>query len=397
MITVQTILAENYSTYLRIHKLTTDQLKAIYRLINCRTEMMGGHIEACPEGHYKRIRYNSCKHRTCAMCSATKIDEWIEKKKAQLLATKHYHVIFTIPHELNELWIINTKVMAELLFDSAWEVLHSMMKNEDFLGATPGVLATLQTWGETMTLHPHIHMLVTGGGIDEKGNWKSSKDNYLVPVKTLMNLFRARYIRLLQKETYKAKIKPPKGTSYKEVQDLLRSLREKDWNVYIGKEYSYGEGVAIYLGRYVRGGPISNKRLKSYQDKEVEFYYDDNHEKDLAQKRKVMKVTAEEFIRRLLMHVPPEGFKTVRNYGIYASSKREDLNKCRAKFGQKSYEEIIEDIKGAAWLEDLIEEQNRCPKCGKKLEVIERIPFGGIGARAGPEQLAHKDCEEKWV
>lgn len=331
------------------------------------------------------------------MCAATKIEEWIEKKKAQLLATKHYHVIFTIPHELNELWIINTKVMAELLFNSAWNALQSMMENEDFIGATPGVLATLQTWGETMSLHPHIHMLVTGGGIDKKGKWRSSKDNYLVPVKTLMTLFRARYIRLLQKETYQAKIKPHEGMSYKGIQDLLRSLKEKDWNVYIGKEYSYGEGVAIYLGRYVRGGPISNKRLKSYQDKEVEFYYDDNHEKDPNKKRKVMQVSAEEFIRRLLMHVPPENFKTVRTYGLYANSKRHELNQCRKEFNQKSYEETIEDFKGAAWLDDLIEEQNKCPKCGKKLEVIERIPFGGRRERAGPKGLGENELEEKWV
>lgn len=390
-------MTENYIAYEKLHKLMEHQIKALYRLINCRTEAMGGHVEACPEGHYQRVRYNSCKHRTCAMCSSTKIEEWIQKKKAHLLATKHYHVIFTIPHELNELWIINTKVMAELLFNSAWEVLHSMMKNEDFLGATPGVLATLQTWGETMSLHPHIHMLVTGGGIDEKGNWRKSKDNYLVPVKTLMKLFRARYIRLLQKETYKAKIKPPEGISYKEIQDLLRSLREKDWNVYIGKEYSYGDGVAIYLGRYVRGGPISNKRLKSYKEKEVEFYYDDNHEKDPDKKRKIMKITAEEFIRRLLMHVPPDGFKTVRNYGIYASSKRTELNKCRAQMGQKSYEDTIEDIKGASWLDDLIKEQNTCPKCGKQLQVIERIPFGGKGERAGPESMVDKEYKKKWV
>lgn len=387
MITVQTILTENFDQYKRKRKLAERIIKAVYRLIGCRTEKMGGHIEACPKGHYKREVYHSCKHRTCAMCSGTKIDEWVEKKKAQLLATKHYHVIFTIPHELNELWMINTKVMAEALFQSAWEVLHGMMKNEDFLGATPGVTATLQTWGKTMALHPHIHMLVTGGGIDEKGRWRSSKENYLVPVKTLMKLFRSKYIRILQKKTYKGKIKPPEGTSYTEIQDLLRSLKEKDWNVYIGKEYSYGKGVAIYLGRYIKGGPISNSRLKSYQNKEVEFYYDDYHEKDKTKKRKVMKVTAEEFIRRLLMHIPPDGFKTVRNYGIYASSKRAELNKCRERFGQKSYEEAVEDIKGAAWLEDLIEENSCCPICGEKLEVTEKIPFGGKGERAGPNPL----------
>jgi len=395
MITVQVILSENFIEYQKRRRLTLDQKKAAERLIGCRTAAMGGHMEACPDGHYQRVRYNSCKHRTCAMCAETKIDEWIEKKKAQLLKARHYHVIFTIPHELNELWMNNTKVMAEELFQSAWEVLNGMMNNPDFIGGTPGVIATLQTWGETMSLHPHIHMLVTGGGVDEKGDWKSSKENYLVPVKTLMELFRSKYIRMLQKEAYKGKIKPPKGTSYQELHEFFRGLKEKKWNVYISKEYGYGEGVATYLGRYVRGGPISNKRIKSYQDKEVEFFYDDNHEENKAQKRKVMKVSAEEFIRRLLMHVPPEGFKTVRSYGIYASNKRDILNKCREKFGQESYEDAIEDIKGSTWLEELIEDNNRCPICGKRLEVIERIPFGGC--REGPKCLGHGGCEEKWV
>lgn len=396
MLNVQVILTDNFNQYEQGHKITPEQLKAAIRIINCRTEAMGGHVEVCPKGHYQRTIYNSCKHRTCAMCSGTKTNEWIEKRKAQLLDTKHYHVIFTIPHELNELWMINTKVMADKLFESAWEALSGMMQNEDFLGGTPGVIATLQTWGETMSLHPHVHMLVTGGGVDKSGEWRSSKENYLVPVKTLMQLFRAKYIRKLQKETSQGKIKPPKGMMYKEVQALLKEIKQKDWNVYIGKEYNYGDGVAIYLGRYIKGGPISNKRLKSYDGKTVEFYYDDNHEEEVTKKRKTMELSAEEFIRRLLMHVPPDGFKTVRSYGIYAGSKRETLNKCRERFGQKKYEEEIEDIKGASWLDELVEEGRVCPICGERLEVKETIPFGGKN-RAAPEVLETEGLEEKWV
>lgn len=365
---IQEIFTEYYSEFEATHPLPYYVRKAAHKIIACRTASLGGHVQECPEGHYQRVWYNSCKHRACNQCSGIQVENWLDKQTARLLSTDHYHVIFTIPHQLNELWLLNVEVMTSLFFSSVQKTLLGILRSKRFYGVEPGMIATLQTWGETLFLHPHIHCLVTGGGLTEEGTWKS-KEGYLVHVETLKEVFRGKFLDGLHNLAYQGKLKIMSGVEFYQVHQLLRKLRKKNWNVHICERYSHGQGVITYLARYIRGGPISNKRLISCKDNKVRFFYDDNQDKNERNipQRKVMELANEEFIQRFLLHIPKPGTKVVRFYGLYASTKSQELEKCRELLGQAPLEEV-ENLK---W-QDYCEKQRKehpevCPLCGARL------------------------------
>lgn len=361
---VQNIFRENYESYYKNNKLPLKAIKAANSIINCRTKELGGHVQECPEGHIKRIWYNSCKHRACRQCAGIQTENWLKRQEERILNTDHYHAIFTVPHKLNQLWLLNQKILTNVLFNCAKESLFGMMENEEFLGAYPGMIATLQTWGETLILHPHIHLLVTGGGLTIDGKWKKSKKGYLVPVKELMKIFRGKIIYKLRGLLYKGKLKIPNGFKYKELHNMLEKLKEIKWNVHISQKYAYGEGVIKYLARYIKGGPISNSRIVSIINKRVKFKYEDNRD---FKNKKIIDLKTEEFIRRFFLHVPDSGLKVVRYFGLYSSSKREELNKCRRLMGQ----EDVKEFEKLTWQEycesNSKQELCICPVCGLKL------------------------------
>ena len=161
---LQHLLDAHYPTFAQTHPLPDYVREAVHCLRSCRTAVLGGHVQACPEGHIERVWYNSCRHRFCPQCAQLQIAQWLEKQKARLLACEHYHVIFTLPSELNPLWLANVRVLASLFFHAAWDTLSALLGDPKYLGATPGMIAALHTWGQTLVLHPHLHCLVTGGG-----------------------------------------------------------------------------------------------------------------------------------------------------------------------------------------------------------------------------------------
>ncbi len=364
MTAIQDVFTDHYRKYEQNNLIAEHARKAAWSMINCQTSALGGHVQKCPDGHYHRIWYNSCKHRSCPQCSGIQKQEWINKQLERVLDTDHYHVIFTLPHVLNELWMLNSRKMTGLLFKCAKNSLFGMLENEKFLGANPGMIATLQTWGETLILHPHLHCLVTGGGMTAKGEWKAGKKGYLVPVTVLTKIFRGKFLDRLHNLVYKGEIKKPEGMSYSQVHNMLRKLRIKKWNVYVCKKYAYGEGVIKYLGNYIKGGPISNKRIISYNDKEVKFYYKDNKNRG---KKEVMRLSPQEFMRRFLLHVPKPRLQVVRYYGLYASCKREELNQCRKELGQAEVKEV-EKIEWQEYCKERgVDHPESCPVCGKEL------------------------------
>lgn len=366
---IQEIFSKHYPSYAAKNKVPNHARKAAWYIMNCRTEALGGHVHRCPEGDYFRIQYNSCKHRACRLCSGFETEKWIKKQMSKVVNTHHHHIIFTIPHEFNDIWLLNTEKLTNLLFKSAKKALNKMFKDERYVGGKPGVIATLHTWGQTMILHPHIHMLVTGGGIDKNGEWKSSKKGYLFPSKALMKLFRKQYTNGLHNLLYSGQIKLPKGKTYKKYHQIVREQANNKWNVHIREKYLYGEGVIKYLGRYVKGGAISDKRIVKTTDENIWIQYSDNKD---GGKKKIMKLSCEEFIRRFLLHIPKKGMKVVRHYGIYSSNSKEVLNKIREKFGQGEVEEVKVD-----WVEYCekagITNVNRCPVCGAELKIAERV------------------------
>lgn len=371
------IFRKYYARCEEIYSIAIHAMRAAQKIIDCRTEVMGGHIQECPEGHYQKVWYNSCKHRMCPQCSKMDKEKWIKKQSEKTLNTHHHHVIFTIPHHFNQLWLLNPKEMTGALFKSAKEALFCMIEDERFLEAYPGMIAVLQTWGENLSFHPHLHCIVTGGGMTEEGKWKKSNENFLVPVdgKGLMSVFRAKFTDEVEELAKKEKIEMLKGTTYDSLKNLLNLERKEKWNVYIDKDPVYGDGVIKYLGKYIKGGPISDKRIISYDEKEVKFYYKDNKDN---KKRKILTLKTEEFIRRFLLHVPKKYLKVVRHYGLYAGCKREELDRCRKRFRQGK----VEYSEELTW-QDYCKEHGKegvglCPICGKELVKGEEFKAGEL-------------------
>ena len=366
--TIQSILREHYPAYERAHPLQQHVRDAVHKMTCCRTAVLGGHKQVCPDGHYTHVWYNSCKHRACPQCAFLQSARWLEKQKARLLDSDHYHAIFTIPHDLNDLWWLNVKPMTQLLFRSVKEELMDMMQDPRYLGAMPGIIMALHTWGQSLIPHPHMHCLVTGGGLQDS-EWKAVNNGFLLPVKLLMRRFRARFLKLLRRSLAKGELTLPDGESPASLERLLTRLEAIKWNVRIQERYSHGQGVAHYLARYLRGGPIGNSRLLPAPDGQVRFKYYNNHQKDESGKGKpdTMTLSADEFLRRLFLHIPPKRLITVRSYGLYAPSKTDTLNHCRALFGQPAFDRHAK----LSW-QDFTAHQGddhpeSCPVCGQRL------------------------------
>ncbi len=253
----------------------------------------------------------------------------MEKQKARLLACDHFHVIFTIAHELHQLWWLNTRLLIEILFQSATDTLLELLQDKRHLGATPGVMMSLHTWGRTLSFHPHVHCLVTGGGLTPPGEWRAVKNGYLLPVAVVRIIFRGKFLAAICKAHEQGRLIVPEGMTPQKVKNLLNQLGRKKWNVCIRERYSHGSGVITYLARYVRGGPISNRRLSDGDDKEVKFRYQDHRDG----KSKLMTLSSEEFVQRVLWHVPEKGMQVIRHYGLYGRCGQELRDKCRAQFG----------------------------------------------------------------
>ena len=327
----------------------------------CRTKALGGHKQSCPDDHFHRIWYNSCKHRMCPQCDFLQIQQWLEKQKARILSCDHFHVIFTIPSELRFLWHFNVKFMTQLLFTSARDTLFELLGDATYMGGTPGLIASLHTWTKTMLLHPHIHCLVTGGGLSKDGQWKTAKKDFLLPYGVIRNVFRRNVRRGLLKALEKGNLKLPEGRQPQQVINLLNKLGRKKWNVKICEKYSHGNGVLTYLARYLRGGPISNKRIIHADKSGVMINYG-------RKKREVMTLPVREFVKRLLQHTPLPHSIHVRSYGLYASARADALNTSRKLLGQGP----VMAAKKIHWQDCFSQSTShpeQCPVCGKRLIV----------------------------
>src|SRR5262245_56741016 len=194
LVTLQTIFQDAFPVYEQTHPLPAHVRRAARAIMQCRTAALGGHVQACPDGHLSRIWYNSCRHRSCPQCASLQSERWLARQRARLLACDHYHVIFTLPHDLNPLWLANVPVMTTVLFQAARDTLVELLAPGRYLGAQPGILAALHTWRQTLVLHPHLHCLVTGGGLTPDGSWKAVRHGFLLPVRVVMAVFRGKML-----------------------------------------------------------------------------------------------------------------------------------------------------------------------------------------------------------
>ena len=303
--------------------LNTWQLRTLYALIKCRTAALGGHIDACDGCGNISISYNSCRNRHCPKCQGNKREEWIQARTTELLPVPYFHVVFTLPDSLNSLAIHNPKLVYDLLFETAWATLKTFSKNK---GLQSGMIAVLHTWGQNLSLHPHLHCIVPGGGVDKDGKWNNITNNgkFLFPVKALSKVFRAKFCAALKERQYEQYLK------------IQKQLWEKQWVVFAKKPFGSPKAVVEYLGRYTHKIAISNHRIKNIDAQNVTFGYKDYKQNGT---KKQMTLTHEEFIRRFALHILPKRFVKIRHYGFLSSSwKRQKLKLLQEKLQVKVLE-----------------------------------------------------------
>jgi Putative transposase/Transposase zinc-binding domain len=382
LVTLQTIFQDAFPAYEQTHPLPSHVRKAARAIMQCRTAVLGGHVQACPDGHMARIWYNSCRHRACPQCAYLQTEYWLAHQQARLLACDHYHVIFTLPHDLNPLWLANVPVMSTLLFQAVRETLFDLLADPKYLGAQPGMIAALHTWSQTLVLHPHLHCLVTGGGLTPDGHWKAVRNGFLLPARVVMAVFRGKRLGALRRAFARDALVLPEAMHPQQFLNLLNRLghpTKTRWNVHIRERYAHGAGVVTYLARYLRGGPIKNARLVAWDGERVTFTYRTSAEEYASggSARARMTLTREDFLQRWLLHVPVSQSRVVRSYGLYHHTSTAALTCCRTQLGQPPVVMPVTLDWQTACAQRGDMHPERCPACGQQLVCMGIIPRGG--------------------
>ncbi len=362
------IIDDNWQKICRLPSINTHQLRMLNALRICRTSHLGWHLDACNNntcGHLQ-ISYNSCRNRHCPKCQGKNREDWIKKQYKKLLPVKYFHVVFTLPSELNSLCLSYPKMMYSTLFKAAWETIKTFAMDSKHLGAQSGMTCILHTWGQNLSLHPHLHCIIPSGGISKKGNWilSKSKGKFLFPVKAMSQVFRAKFVQLLRKSSRKNQINVER--------EIYDQAFQKKWVVYAKQPFLGPNQIIEYIGRYTHKIAISNHRLLKIENNSVRFRYKDYRQ---GGKAKIMVLETMEFIRRFSLHILPLRFVRIRHYGI--------LN---GRFSM-STQSIVEAIEQAGLNITSIENKMKffpksnlqypkCPKCKKGTMLIMVMGFG---------------------
>jgi hypothetical protein len=348
--------------------LSLHRLKVMSAIEHCRTAALGGHVEACEDCGHWRIAYNSCRNRHCPKCQGAAARTWLAEREADLLPVGYFHVVFTLPAEIADVAFQNKAVVYDLLFRAASETMLTIAADPRHLGARIGITAVLHTWGSALTHHPHVHMIVPGGGIAPGGKrWISSRPAFLLPVRVLGRLFRRLFLTRLI-----ALHEAGRLTFFGAMAQLadrraflchLSPVRKRRWVVYAKAPFAGPDAVLAYLSRYTHRVAISNRRLISFDEAGVTFRYKD-YRRDGADRQRVMTLAADEFIRRFLLHVLPHGFHRIRHYGLLAASARK-ASLARAR------ELLAVAPPPDHTTEEPIDTRPPCPCCGGHMVIIE--------------------------
>lgn len=325
MADLQEVFSRHFENYARGRSLHPRESRAAQCILKCYTAEAGSHIDVCPNGHYAQQTFHACRHRSCPRCSERPRQQWLSAELQRLLPCEHFHVIFTLPHELLELWEFNRTMLTQVLFDCVRECLLQMLADPRHLGAKPGLLMALHTWGRSLSHHPHVHALVSAGGLDATGRWQRTRTDFLLPLKPLRKLFAGKVLGKLRDLLDQHHLALPPRQPRPHWLALIAKLYRQHWNVQINPPYEHGRGVAQYLARYAKGGPLPRSRQLYCDDSSVGFEYHDH--RDGA--RKTLRLQAPEFISRVLWHAPPKGCHSVRHAGLYASANKWQHSRAR--------------------------------------------------------------------
>ena len=347
--TIQEIFQKYGDEYVNKHNLSKEQWKVFNAIRNCATKNLGYHICICEECGEEYFGYNSCRNRHCPMCQNYARERWIQKESSYLLDSAYFHIITTVPYELNEIFIYNQKLCYDILFKSTSETILKLCEDPKWLGAKVGITSILHTWGQTLQFHPHIHSIVTGGGL-KNNHWVTCNKDYLFKVQVLGSLFRGKFLYYLKHEFKNLNTKFQNLTEFNK---FLEPLYKKIWITYIEPPKGKTENVIEYVGRYSFRVAISNERIKNVENGNITFEYKDYKDNG---KIKIMKLSAMEFLRRFFLHVLPKSFTKIKHYGLFANSvKKKLLHQCKM---------LIQRVRRWKRKTERVLPEWKCPSCG---------------------------------
>lgn len=351
--TIQDIFNLYGPEFIKNHKLSKQQLKVFNSIKNCGTKNLGYHICTCNKCGEEYFGYNSCRNRHCPMCQSYAREKWIQKESSYLLDCPYFHIVTTVPYELNQIFLLNQKICYDILFKATSDSILKLSENPKWLGAKVGITSILHTWGQTLQFHPHIHSIVTGGGL-KNNRWISCRKDYLFKVQVFSSLFRGKFLYYL-KHNYNKLVLNDHLKDLKSFNKFLEPLYNKNWITYIESPKGNPENIIEYIGRYSFRVAISNNRIKDIDDGLITFEYKDYKDNS---KIKIMTITAEEFIRRFLFHVLPDNFTKIKHYGLLSNrNKKNNIRFCRLLISKVLSNEFISKISRKVHL-------LKCEKCG---------------------------------
>ena len=378
------IIRQYGQQYRQQYKMSPVQQKAFFAIKNCRTSMMGGHTDRCDQCGHQRFFYNSCRNRHCPQCQGLKQAKWVDKLACDLLPVQYFHIVFTVPSELNSIALVNPVVVYNILFKAASETLITLSKDRKYLNSSTGMVAILHSWGQNLMYHPHLHTMVPAGGWNEREQkWNPSRKKFFIPVRVLSTLFKGKFLYYLKKAFSDHKLIFAGETNQLKTQRnfkaLVYSLYQKSWVVYAKKPFKNSSQIINYLGRYSHRIAIANSRIKSMDDNRVVFSMKDYRDG----KHKVIQLQSTEFIRRFLLHVLPKSFCKIRYYGLFATRNRSTtLLSCRKAMGKSL---SVSRFIGLPWQQQLLlitgHDITVCPAC-KKGNMLVTDTFKRIGSLA---------------
>lgn len=363
------VIRQYKTSFIAKHQPLKQHSSVLNAIEKCRTAALGGHVDECDSCGHLRISYNSCRNRHCPKCQVINKERWIMSRQEQLLPVSYFHVVFTLPHELNSWCMHYPKQMYDLLFAASHQTINTFAQDEKHLGAMPGMISVLHTWGQNLSLHPHVHLIIPGGGIASSGCWKNAKRNgrYLFSVKAMSAVFKHKYM-----EGFLQLLKTENKTI---AQSVRETLYNKSWVVYAKSPFGGPQQVIGYLGRYTHKVAISNHRIQSIADGKISFMYKDYTD---GSKQKTMTLEATEFMRRFCLHILPPHYRKIRYYGFLANANRAMLQMQQKEMGIAAAVTIKKDPITIGWKAIAREKMNydvdECPCC-KKGRMITLLHF----------------------
>lgn len=373
--TIQDIFVKFEDEYRQKYKMAIEQQKAFRHIKMCRTEALGYHKIVCENCGYEKITYNSCRDRHCPLCQNFKKEQWTNDRKSEVLGSKYFHVVLTLPKDLNAIVIQNKRILYSNMFKAASEAVKKLCEDKKYMGAVPAITVVLHTWGQNLEFHPHIHMIISAGGLTKDNKWKKSSEKFFVPVKVLSKVFRGKFLSYL-----KDNHKNDELSFYGDAEEyenknkfkiLINNLYSINWYSYVKRPFDNADAIIEYLARYTHKIAITNSRIFKVEDGKVFFKYKDYKDNS---KTKIMSLEAVEFIRRFLMHILPVKFIKIRYYGICANrNKNTKLKLCQKLtnilnnplYVKLTKAELLKKItKGKAFL---------CPECNKETLRLENF------------------------